>query len=521
MTTTNNELPSDLEPTGDICVSLFVPNDTEWLWLLVKLLSHGAAKRYWKGENSQTLLMASNWEERVVTPLIEKLLAGDLCSTGGAMSCTDVADCIDNEEVVQDAIENSITGNGFSPNPDTNISPSPSPTLSETSKAENLLPVSLDCENLPLVMGLARAIVKELHDSAEDFFEGLEYATNAAEAAVFVVENIPFAKPAASLLEFADWVLETMKETYQAAYNQDSEDELACMIYCHMIDTCSLSINDLVSLYEDKGSITIPPGNDINEVLSFAIETSLSADIITVAIFHYQILRLLAWGSYGGFSAAYLRMIINNNVSAYDYSYDLCLDCPPDETPTDYWCLYYDFRLGQFETQSTVWNGGQNDGAWGGDGYYCNKNSASTQNISFGIADLGAAYVIRAIGERSVRRGSVGNGTNDIATNDIYPNANFSGTPATMGVGANTANTNKVEMAGITPSQSASFRSIRHRGRVSGSAVNSEFRVYGFVVWGLAGAGDTKPQRAVWAGDTLPNGAAELFPDNQLGFFAP
>lgn len=437
------------------------------------------------------------------------------------MTCEYIADCIESDEAVQDAITESITLDGYTPNPDTNLNEAPPPTLPASSLTKDLLPTEFDCEEQPQVaMGLARAIVSEIHQSVEDFLELIEYATNAAEGLAMASEQIPlFGTAISGALEFVDWVLETWGETYLAAYNQSVEDELSCAIFCHIMDNCTLSIDDLLAIYEDKGSITIPPANDLEAVLTFAIDTPFDPDTICVAMFHYTVLRFMSWGSLGGFSATYLQGLLKNNVSASDYSYeDLCDDCV-DPEPTDYWFLHYKLTTGgQQGTTSGVWNGSGNDGSWVGNGYEFNRvtPAVSTANVAILIPDLGASYVIRGIATRSVRRGSDGNGTHDINQNLLYQGANQTGTQiGAFNTGSNTLNTNKVEMGQLNPVATQVARSIVIRSRVN-QATNVEpvmLRVYEIVIWGLKGAGDTKPPRAKWAGSTLPATYPELFPD--------
>ena len=228
-------------------------------------------------------------------------------------------------------------------------------------------------------------------------------------------------------------------------------------------------------------------------------------------------MRLISWGTFAGFSAAYLQSLLQSNVSASDYSYeDLCDDCTT-ETPTDYWMLYYDFRVAQQDTRVGVWNGGSNDGSWVGNGYQFNKVSpaASSLNVAILVPDLGADYVIRGIATRSVRRGSDGNGTSDINQNILYQGANQTGTQlGSFNQSANTLDTNDVTMGNLNPIVSQVARSIVSRSRVlqNTGVEPAMLRVYELVIWGLAGAGDTKPPRAIWAGDTLPTTVPGLFP---------
>lgn len=437
------------------------------------------------------------------------------------MSCEDIADCIGTESIVQDAIEQSLIADGFAPNPDTDLNTNPPPSLTPTASAMELLPDGFDCESQPqIAMGLARAIVSELHSAAEDFFELIEYATNAAEGLAMASEQIPYFGTAISgALEFMDWVLETMKETYEAAYNQSVEDELACMIFCHIMDGCTLSIDDLIALYEDKGSITIPPANDIDAVLTFATGYSFSPDVVCVAVFHYQVLRFMAWGAIGGFSAAYLQSLMNYNVSASDYSYEtLCDDCVEPDDPTTYWALHLDFRVSQHNTGVVIVNGSNQDGIWRGNGYgVVLLSTAALSNANFGYPDLGAQYVIKAQATRSVRRGSTGNGTHDFANMYTYPNANYGG----ASTGTFTHNFiaddgNDVEVGLIVPASTVLARSFVFRTRLNrftNASPAPELRTYETIVWGLPDGSGNKPPRSYWAGNTLPSTVPELFPD--------
>lgn len=435
------------------------------------------------------------------------------------MSCIDVADCIGSEAAVQQAITETVTNNGFAPNPETDIANSaPIPTVTNEAKTANLIgDIAENCQDNPqILMGIARAIVKELNESTEDFFEVIEYATNAAEATAMASDLIPYAgKVVSSAIEYFDWVLETMMETYQGSYTQTVEDELACAIFCHMYDNCSLSIEDLVNIYENEGSITIPPPDtDLDAILTFATETSLSLGKTCVAIFHYQILKMLSFGAFAGLSVVYLKSIIQTNVSAADYTYEDLCDCVT-ETPTTYWKMVFDFRISQYGTTVIA---GANNGVWVGNGYQYNVGTSGTtlmQTFTGLIADLGATFKMVASANYSVRRGSGGNGTDDITQTRIYPNANYSGTYATLASQGGIAENSNAVLRGFisTPPAGVSGRSIALLNRVQ-EAVNSTsgmLRTYRVAIWGEANAGNVKPPLSAWAGNSLPATLPGLF----------
>lgn len=507
------------------CIPIFVPDNPEFQSAFASaiygLYAEMSQEYFWRDTGTMTAQQAA----LLSAYGLAQTEAYAVCGEGVPMSCLDVADCIETDTTVQEKLAENFTDNatsgGYTPDKSTDLTTTPLPTLKASDKAKNLLPASLDCVTQPqIAMGLARAIVVEINQCVEDFFELIEYATNAAEGAAMAAEQVPlFGNAVSGAIEFIDWVLETMQENYQAAYNQATEDELACMIFCHIIDgDCTLSINDLISLYESKGTITVPPPDDIEAVLTFAIGLHETATIAAVAAFHYQILRLISWGEIAGFSAAYLQSVMQNNVSASDFSYeDLCDDCVTPE-PTLYWKLYYDLRTGGQQNTEVSPYQSPNNGKWAGNGYTYNDASVTTQLIiNAGIQDLGGSFVISAGGQRTVRRGSTGNGTHDTAVMAGFTGANYTGTAANLtAVGSINVDGNKIETGAVMPLATTEYRCLRFQHRLN-KAVNytgeKELRLYEIVVWGKAGAGDTKPTRAVWAGNTLPATVPELFPD--------
>lgn len=90
MTTTNNQLPVDKQPLGDICIPLFVPDDPEWLWYVIKCLSFPTAKRFWvKDEAVDIEAVRKEWENRVYIPFVNRALAGETCPEVAQGDCVE------------------------------------------------------------------------------------------------------------------------------------------------------------------------------------------------------------------------------------------------------------------------------------------------------------------------------------------------------------------------------------------------------------------------------------------------
>lgn len=92
MATTNNKLPANLQPAGDdICLPLFVPNDQEWIWEVVKALGIPALKRYWVDDDSgENDILRKEWEARIVNPFIDKVLNAIPCGGESGIQCFDL-----------------------------------------------------------------------------------------------------------------------------------------------------------------------------------------------------------------------------------------------------------------------------------------------------------------------------------------------------------------------------------------------------------------------------------------------
>lgn len=523
MTTTNNTIPDNINPDGNICVTITIPDDTQWLWLVQKCLSYPTTKRFWRGENALTDEMRFNWEERVLNPFIEKILAGDLCPEEGTMSCEDIADCIETNEAVQEAIaqttQETLQNGGYVPNPATNLDTNPPPTLSSSDKTQNLLPAGYDCEAQPqLTMGKAREIVRELHETAEDFFELIEYTTNASEALAMAVENVPvIGQAGASAIQFLDWVIETMAENYQAAYNQTVEDELACMLFCAMLDDCTMSIDRLIALYEEKGSITTPPPDDISAILDFIQTLPATVSVAGVAAFHWLILRMLSWGTFGGFSAAYLRNMLSQT-SGSDYSYkNLCDDCATD-APQDYWRILWDFQLGAQE-----WRADQNTIYVSGAGFelrpgtYTSDVGTYIRLNDLGLSTDGTAWNIKSMLQELWNVDTENSGSTDLTEQNLYSGTNLTTLVGSMGNATRGARTWQKEYEGGTLAGSTVIkaRSMRMRRYTNGGAPEKGahwVRVTKAVIVGTPDANGNKPDKAHWWWTgTLPTGKEEFF----------
>lgn len=430
------------------------------------------------------------------------------------MSCEDVADCIENDANVLAALLAQLSANGFSPNTDSATADDYAPLPNEK-LAENLLPTAYDCSTPAHNMSIARAIVRELNESAEDLFENIELTTNPAEAVSIVTDGVPVAGTANNVVEFADWLIQTAREMYQAAYNQTTEDTISCAIFCHLETDCTISLDEIIEIYSQFEFTPPETPDDLQSLIDWSLTvTGLLAEDAVAAV-HSLILYIMRFGeSIVGTNWNDLANVIRSSSEFNDYSYDDCDDCPPEETVTDYWSLFWDFGLAPYNWTNIGITDGNLCHYVSGNGWEGITGLATTVNVNIGLADLGAQYVIRGFAVKELRRGGTAT-SNDYIIPRVFPNANWGGTFANFGSSANQPNGNEVIQGAVSPLASAAYRSLQALNRVSGGAANPPtrmLRVYQIVVWGLKGAGDTKPPNSIWAGNTLPATVPELFP---------
>lgn len=429
-----------------------------------------------------------------------------------AMSCADVADCIENDTDVLNALLNFLAANGYSQNPES-ASASPTETLSPARSGMGLLPGDMDCSDHAQNMAVARQIVRELNESVEDALEALELATNASEALAISTDSVPFASVGSDALEFANWMQETVAEVYQAAYSQESEDEIACAIYCHIEAECEISLDSLLSIYEDLASITVPTITTFDDLINFVVDTTMSADTTGVALFQYFLLRGLKFGGamfeLAGFND--LAAIIKTAATYRDYSYENCDECPPDDEVKNFWRILQDGAVGagEFEVDTSA-----NWGSYDGSGWLTGANTGSLAAVRVGDKDFGAAYDIYGLSFEMQARGFAGV-AGDLDNFALWAGANWTSTLTTPLTQAGlTANENDFRAGWYAaPSPAVGYRSARIQvNNVGAFSYPSNFaKVTKICIVGAAGAGNTKPSNAVWWRDTAPASVDDLW----------
>jgi len=413
-----------------------------------------------------------------------------------AMSCADVADCIETDEAVQTALNNQLLATGFAPSG--NEASTTDITMSPSAAAENLLPASYTCSDGQM-MATARRVISEFDQMTVDFFQSVELVTNPGELAVIASDGIPVADSLNNIIEFFDWIIQTLQEIYVGSYNQAVENELACDLFCLMRVDCELTYNMLIEFYNAKATIELPSAdmNDFQSIVDWAIGLPLDVGVGTVASWHLLLVLAMKFASGVVFEMTglvSLKSMISFSIGQNDTSYDDC-DCVEPETPDTYWYIAWDFSLGQFITEAngTTTTKFQN-GGW-------EIYAGSTNILSQVKASFGATTFYLAGGRMtSLRRGSNASGTNDFKRINVYPNEALGGTPVQAMNSNFLGDGNDVTGGSLSLADNAfPFKSMNIIEGVSGSFVQDVnfARLWKLELWGWNHS-DVKPAGSVW-----------------------
>lgn len=484
-------------PLTYTCRKVYVPNDPTFVAIIGAQLYEATLEKFWHDFGTMPRAIAADY-------MSQALALYDAESDCGTMTCEQIIDCITNDADTRAALLQYLTDNGFLANqPSGDTTP---PILPSSQTGADLLPATFDCSIPEHNMSIARAIVRELNETIEDIFQIIEHITNPNEAATSVTDGIPVVSFIDNLIEFANWLQEAIPEFYQAAYTQSAEDEIACAIFCHLEANCSLSLDELITIYTNISTETLPPLTDLVIFIQFFIDFVFVINTPAVAMFHLLLLNLLKYGGkifdLSGFNS--IKTVIAANASQSDFSYqDLCDDCPPANPPNTYWMIYENF-------QNPTGNWIITNGTLEGNGLR-GVNVAGTFTATCYI-DLAVAKFSIAFADIRVQRNHNGASASGFVNVRVYPNVPPSGSDIGSVIGVTTsAEGNSLCWASGTAvlpedtPNNINRRSIQINCTIPNLAADTGrgLWVREIYVWGYPSSTDeTKPDKALWVSGT-------------------
>lgn len=241
--------------------------------------------------------------------------------------CAAVTDAINNCADVQSALALLGSTNGGSPagNPD-EILP-----VAETGK--NLLPAGYTCDQ-DHRFGMALAVVEALNTAVEEVFQAIEVLTNPLELANELADNVPLAGLVSTAGDIISWVQNTAEEAYTLAWSDAVRDEIACELFCAMLNEeneCELTYDIILEVYKNISGVSVPDFSDWLAWVQFVVTVPLTAGVQVVKACSLFGLGAIVFGSkFGPFQLGLRTLETTIALAADDTSSDwtiLCDDC--------------------------------------------------------------------------------------------------------------------------------------------------------------------------------------------------
>lgn len=320
------------EVSGTRCVEVHIPDSVEFMAQLAGMIALATKQfNYQNKDVARAAAIAQQWRDAYLQTDWE-----------GCMTCDDVADCIENNENVQNAINNLINNS-----PD-----APGRPMSSSGANDNRAEGTNPTCNLDILWSQSLAVVQVINRAIEDLLQGIESLSNSVEVAN-VLANLPVIDElgADAVTEFIDLMIEGISESYLAQYTIALEEELACLIFCACRDDCEITVQRIYNVYldrlrdqfDDPGAAFV----NITEIITYLFDAEIDSDVVVTAL-HFLFaggMRLFS-GLFG--SGAVDRVLqVALHVAANDPSdaWTLICDCPGT------WSYEWDFTA----SSSTDW----------------------------------------------------------------------------------------------------------------------------------------------------------------------
>jgi hypothetical protein len=318
-----------------------------------------------------------------------------------AQFCDEVALCFENEQsalmiAVAAALQNNplllAAISGSISNLGSGV---PGQPLTTTQAGSNFLPenVKVDdvCDNNAL-WGACLYLVQSGNRAITDFFEDIEAASNTLETSAIVAEAVPAAGGFASAAaQFADQLQENLTEGYAAAYTEDYEEQLACAIFCAAQIGCSLDMNTLVEIMNQRLPSPADATNFGLVMARIGTGTFSGAEIADAAFYIYFTALKFGqqFGTVVGIRPLTDLMSLGADQLASDNWSVLC-DCP------EFWCVSLDSSNGLDTVFAAISGSFGPQAQWSGTGWQCVPGAAQSR-ISILAADLGGTFDITSV----------------------------------------------------------------------------------------------------------------------------
>lgn len=258
---------------------------------------------------------------------------------GEPMSCEEIIDCVENDNDTQHAIEDMLEENtDFQEFLTEWIEEHPSGIVDGKNKPlppdTRITVFRPDCD-LDFLWAQSRALVTTAKTMIDDFLDQWETYTNQGEVVSDIVNAIPLVSEAvqatgiAGILEYANDLVDSIAENFEADYTLEYEIELACAIFCEaQRKDCVVTATMAAGILNKRIGNALTLGNAAELIVSLMDQDITGfnvADLYMAAFFDFIAIANLVIPTTWGYDT-FLRVMFTYDEGNNDWE-TLCTDC--------------------------------------------------------------------------------------------------------------------------------------------------------------------------------------------------
>ena len=335
--TTGLPIPSPVVPATSICFLLEVPNALEYRAALKGALSDLGKSWTWAqtvGEDNEDAFIAAElWRGRLADAAYQ-------LDCEAEMSCADVANCIETDASVRDAIAQQIAANPANQTSIYQTSIYGAPLTGAQRSAPLAQPPACD---LDILFAMSTAIIDQIHLNNQDFLEILEVALNPTERARNVISAIPGIGllPLDEAIEFINQLASEIQENYDAQWTSAVRDDLRCALFCAAKDApdCIITFDMLTAIFEDRLNYYLDPINTAAAIVQYFVSATWAGTTVVDIMSLIQVAFWREASNWLGVDIRTLQIVARLVIDNPDPDWEiLCTECavPPTEDCYDF-----------------------------------------------------------------------------------------------------------------------------------------------------------------------------------------
>lgn len=337
-------LPNPVVPENTVCYTIRIPNAVQYRAAFLGQINILGEWYTWDHATDGTDCVPCEKAAQIWRNALYEATWSDEC--GGDMSCDDVADCIDNNEAVQQALANQISTNEiikqaiFNAGDGTNFNGEPTLPgipLSPSQMNERLNEID-QCAFDPF-WAQVEQFVDYLLNLGQDALDQLALYSEAIEAGQSaakmpaLVGKLKNSTTAGKAIEFVQWAANTMKTAYEASDNQANRDAIKCALFCKNRDACLITLQDTwIVLNERLGGILNPSSINTLEQLADTFTTVVFNPALALDLWMTFIIGSAKTAGFLGLQGIDETIQLVLKIAVNDANNDWeakCEDCPP------------------------------------------------------------------------------------------------------------------------------------------------------------------------------------------------